>query len=424
MKVLWFANTPCGATEKLTGQAVTGGGWLYALSEELIKVNELDLHIAFYWHQSMSPFICNGITYHPVLQEGEGSRFGRLINRYRASHSDALDKKALPRLKQVVDDVKPDIVHIHGSEGNFGLIATLPLSCPVVLSIQGILSPIVNMQYRGLSKKEILRYESLLLKLAMGGIQNNENTFNRNAEREKIIYKNIPNVIGRTSWDRACSLALNPKREYYEVGEIIRREFYEARWKKENFSSPLILTSTISSGVYKGIEAVFQTASVLKNSGFAFEWNIIGSDKKDMYVRLSEKRVNATAEYLGINLLGRKNAKEIVTLMSDADIYVQVSHIENSPNSLCEAMLLGMPIIATFAGGTASMLKNNVEGRLTQDGEPYSMAGMIMEMASDVNLSKKMGECARETAIKRHNPNFVCKQLVDAYEKIINSNAV
>ena len=41
MKVLWFANTPCGATEYLTGNKVTGGGWLYALSEALSREFQL-----------------------------------------------------------------------------------------------------------------------------------------------------------------------------------------------------------------------------------------------------------------------------------------------------------------------------------------------------------------------------------------------
>ena len=171
---------------------------------------------------------------------------------------------------------------------------------------------------------------------------------------EKGFFKNIPNIIGRTFWDKAGSLALNPKRRYFEVGEIMRQEFFNNKWAKESFDSPFKITTTISSGYYKGLETVYQTASVLKSGGFKFHWDVIGISSNNMLANLSEKKVGFKAEFLNINLLGRKNAKEMVSLMKDADLFVQVSHIENSPNSLGEAMLLGMPIIATFAGGTAS----------------------------------------------------------------------
>ena len=188
------------------------------------------------------------------------------------------------------------------------------------------------------------------------------------------------------------------------------------------FSIPFIITTTVSFGYYKGLETIYQTAKVLKSADFNFCWNVIGIGEGDLLANLSEKKVGETSRMLNINLLGRKNAQEMVALMKDADLFVQVSHIENSPNSLGEAMLLGMPIMATFAGGTASMLENNVEGRLLQDGEPYSMAGMIMELAADYEKAKRMGEKARATALRRHNPELVCNQLMSAYKDILENH--
>ena len=420
-KILWFANTPCGATEKLTGKSVLGGGWLYALSEQIATNKDIELHIAFYWGERMMPFLHKRITYHPVLKEGEGSKLGRLINRFIDSRFNKLDLKCLPRLMQVIHEVSPDIIHIHGSEGNFGMVASQKLPCPIVLSIQGMLSPYFYKYYSGFSKQEILHNESVWNKVLMGGVSLQERTFCRRCDMEVKYFKNIPNIIGRTFWDKACSLALNPKRRYFEVGEIMRSEFFVNRWDKKSFGLPIILTTTISSGYYKGVETVYHSAKILKESGFKFQWNVIGISNDDTLAQLSEKQVGIAADKINIKLLGRMSASEMVSLMTEADIFVQVSHIENSPNSLCEAMLLGMPILATFAGGTASMLENNVEGRLLQDGEPYSMAGMIMEMASDFELSKLMGERAAEKARKRHRPEYVCNQLMGVYNKIINS---
>jgi len=419
MKILWFANTPCGATEKLTGKPVFGGGWLYALSEELVKHEDVELHIAFYWGAAVDAFTYKGITYHPILLEGDGNKWGRLVNRFIAARSNKIDMKMLPRLMDVVNDVKPDLIHIHGSENNFGMVASKTLPCPVVMSIQGLLSLYIYIYFRGYTKQEISKNEGLREKLLMSGISMKEKSFRRRGAMEREFFKNIPNIIGRTFWDKAGSLALNPNRRYYEVGEIMRPEFFSAVWDKKEFSKPFVISTTISTGYYKGLETVYHTAKVLKNAGFQFEWQVIGLSENDLLARLSEKQVGKKAKELNIHLLGRKSAGEMVKFMTAADLFVQVSHIENSPNSLGEAMLLGMPIIATFAGGTASMLENNVDGRLVQDGEPYSLAGMIMEMAADYEQAKVFGEHARQTATNRHNPEHVCGQLLTAYNKII-----
>ena len=140
MKILWFANTPCGATERLTGEKVTGGGWLSSLSEQIVQIPNIELHIAFYWGKPHNSFEHNGINYHPLLRSGDNSKLGRLVNRYKQVFCDTTLSRELPEMVKVIEFVRPDIIHIHGSEENFGMIAKETLSCPVVLSIQGLLS--------------------------------------------------------------------------------------------------------------------------------------------------------------------------------------------------------------------------------------------------------------------------------------------
>ena len=50
---------------------------------------------------------------------------------------------------------------------------------------------------------------------------------------------------------------------------------------------------------------------------------------------------------LNINLIGKINANQIVDEICDSDFFVQTSIIDNSPNALCEAQLLGIPVITT-----------------------------------------------------------------------------
>jgi len=99
------------------------------------------------------------------------------------------------------------------------------------------------------------------------------------------------------------------------------------------------------------------------------------------------------------------------------------SHIENSPNNLCEAMILGMPCVATFAGGTSSMLKDGEEGILIQDGDPWAMAGSILEMRGSSEAAVSMGIKARLSALKRHCKDDIVSQLLDTYQIVIKQQS-
>ena len=422
MKVLWFANTPCGAEEYLTGRKIRSGGWLYALCEQLRLQPDVELHVAFFWGQVMPAFCCNKVVYHPILRNGAATTWGRYINRVVGQFSDVDDKRELERCKQIVREVSPDIIHIHGSEETFGLIAQDEnFRAPVVLSIQGLLSAYMVKYYSGISQNDLKYGEALLKRLLMDGVNGRYRNFCRRAKREATFFKSLRYVIGRTQWDRRCALALNPDVCYFTVNEILRPEFMTVSWQRRLDMQPFVIVSTISSGVYKGLEVVYHTAKLLTDLNFSFEWKIIGLNSRDELVGIVEKSSALHASAIHVELLGSRQADEMIPIMRQSDLYVQVSHIENSPNALCEAMALGMPIIASFAGGTSSMLKDGEEGVLIQDGNWYELAGAIMDANRDYNNAVAMGENARKRALARHNPDAVVKELMAVYNTLCSS---
>ena len=114
-----------------------------------------------------------------------------------------------------------------------------------------------------------------------------------------------------------------------------------------------------------------------------------------------------------------KSAEELAEELKNADIYCHTSHIENSPNSVCEAMLIGMPVIATFVGGTDSMLHHDKEGILYQDGDPYALAAYIVELHDDFAKAKTLGDNARKVALARHDKDIIVKDLLSTYNSIV-----
>ena len=121
----------------------------------------------------------------------------------------------------------------------------------------------------------------------------------------------------------------------------------------------------------------------------------------------------------GLKLMGALNENELVESLVSAHMYVMPSHIENSPNNLCEAMMLGMPCITTLAGGTDTMLRHKIEGLVIQDGDPWSMAGAIMELRNDWETAVEYGKNARLHAQERHDKKKIVNNLLSVYTEII-----
>ncbi len=421
MNILWFTNTPCVALDKLT-KSVSSGGWLYALSQKMSNVQNVNLSIAFYWHDNIQPFEYKNIRFFPIYRTGTASKLERFLYRIKKSFSNRINENEIIKCVDIVNKVQPELIHIHGTEENFGLLCTKNLDIPIVISIQGFLSSIYIKLFSGYPKSLINRHESITHKILFNGIENTERNFIRNVKREQLILQNCKNIIGRTTWDANCTLSVNPKRRYFSCNEIMRNEFYETIWKRPQNNDTIHIVTTISSGIYKGVETLYRTAYQLTQIGYKFNWHVIGLNNDDSIVKLTEKILKYKSEGINITFHGKKTANEMLSIMNISHIYIQVSHIENSPNSLCEAMLLGMPIIASMAGGTSSMIKDGIEGIVIQDGDPYNLCGAIISCINNYQTAINMGTKARETAQGRHNREKITKDLTNIYKEIISDN--
>ena len=315
-----------------------------------------------------------------------------------------------------------DVIHIHGTEECFGLIQESIKDIPIVFSIQGLIAPYTEMYFSGFPEAFIKRHESLSLKLRGLSYKNGYDSYKYRSIRELNYLRNAKYVIGRTSFDHFIPRLCNSSVKIFQGEEILRKEFYGACWNK-TFENKLKIVTTISPGIYKGFETLLHAAKVLKEyADFDFEWHVIGYEKSNKFVKYAEILKNCKSPKTNICFHGKLQADEMLHVLLESDIYVQVSHIENSPNSLCEAMLLGMPIIASFAGGTSSILDDGNEGILVQDGDPYILSGAIAYLYNNYEYASLMGKKAKERADRRHNPEDIANQLVEIYKEIQNDN--
>ncbi len=414
MKVLWFSNTPANADEYFNAELKGSGGWLQALDQSL--QNKVELHVAFS-KQHNEVFKYKKTTYYPIPTNQ--SFYNRALTRFFGY---SYEKKNLPRYLEIISQVKPDIIHIHGTENPFTCI--IPhIKIPLVVSVQGIITVVREKYCSG--------FDSHLLHVKDRKVSSLKNIllpwsfyvqFTIFSKLSAIELKNlllVKNIIGRTSWDKRVTSIMAPGSEYYHGDEILRDSFYQHEWAPQISDKKISIHTTNSNDFYKGFETICMALNEINKIEINCEWRIAGIAPNDLIVKITKKKLKSDYPQNGLILLGNLNQDTLIKSLLHADMYVTASHIDNSPNGLCEAMILGLPCISTFVGGVGSLLKDGEEGILIQDGDPWAMAGAILEMHRNKNKSIVLGQNARKQALSRHDRTKIINNLIDIYNNII-----
>lgn len=419
MRVLWFTNTASLSADYLNDKSI-GGGWIVSLEAKLSRIPSIELGISFNVDQKIKPFTLNKTQYYPVHIQSPKGKIKQVISRWTKRIQD--ENNIQPYL-DIIHEFKPDVIQIFGTEGVFGLIIS-KINIPCIIHIQGNLILCDYKWHSGITATEVLRYSKKWRLIKGFGLYHDYLVNKKATNRERSIFLQCKYFMGRTDWDRRITSVLSPKSKYFHCDEMLRHGFYSNNWLPKEKQTDFTLLTIIRNNPYKGLETIFESKRILNeiNVGKEIFWKIAGINKEDEISYLIEKKFRSTFKQLGIQLLGALNEKELVSEMLNADLFIHPSHIENGSNSTSEAMLMGMPIIATFAGGIPTTIENKKEGLLVQDGDPYALAGAILELKQNRNLAIELGNNARATAVKRHDPERITNELLHIYSSIINCN--
>lgn len=406
MKVLWFTNTPSNYKEV---SGYNGGGWISSLEKEIVKRSYIQLGISFFKNKEPHKVIKGKTTYFP-LEIGKCSFWGKMKNRFlKPEKKDSLN---VAKYIKIIDEFKPDIIEVFGTEDSFGLITKI-IHIPVVIHIQGLLKPYDNAYFPpSISKHNYLWSDFNLISILKK--KNRLTNFHSNANREVDIIKSNKYFIGRTIWDERIIKLFNQRANYFFGSEILREVFYEE--KNRTLPEKTIIITTISSPLYKGFDVVLKTAKLLKfEYNFDFSWIVYG----DLSPNFIENKVGIFSSDVNVELRGVATAAELKKSLLGATCFVHPSYIENSPNSICEAQILGVPVIATNVGGIPTLLKYGEAGWLVPSNDPFQMAYLINMLSKNINLNIKKGLVGKNIAKQRHDSAMIVDELIKTYNIII-----
>lgn len=416
MRVLWIGGFGLYVPSHASQGGYNGGGWVASVQKEIMKCENITLGISFCKDGEPEKVVQDGVTYYPVPNHTKTKK-NKIIDLWKISdvtRDEILWPYYEQKFKEVIEDFKPDVVHIFGSELYQDLAARVTGDIPTVLHIQGLLSLYIYIYL----PPSVSKWQYYMSGKGLKGKYHNYQYlayWHRSVHREKAILKSVPHVIGRTDWDRQALAVLNPNAEYHYGGEILRDIFYEDKKRQLPIHKPFI-TTTISFPTYKGYDVILKTANILKNEiGLDFEWNVYGNVQPEFM----EKHTGLMHENLNINLKGVASAEALRDSLLKSSLYFHSSYVENSPNSVGEAQLVGIPVVASRVGGTDSMVEHGKTGFLYPVTDPYMAAYYIKRLVENQEENISMGKAAREAALVRHDKQAIVEGLLKIYDDIV-----
>lgn len=413
MKLMWVCNMKPGEIQKaLTGKEGSANWLDHVLTDLAGSGNKL--HV-----------LCRG-----------GEEQGSLDdNRSFACFRDHKPYQYLPEVEAFfhgqMASYKPDVIHIWGTEYAHTFAAVnaaekLGLLDRVVVSIQGLCSVYAGHYAEGVPYGIQRRY-TLRDLLRRDNIRDQAHVFALRGYYEVEALKKVRHVIGRTEWDRACVYGVNPSARYHFCNETLRHPFYEGGW---DYAACIPHRIFASSCVYpvKGFHYLLHALAELKKEfpdatlavpGKSF----LGHSFKDKLRQSSYHKYLAqlAAEYGledSIEFLGKLSPEGMKEQYLKANVFALPSTIENSPNSLGEAMLLGTPCVAADVGGVTTLMRHNAEGYVYQSTAPYMLAHFIRCVFSQKEKAADMGASAAAHARVTHDPRKNLEDLISIYEAV------
>ena len=326
-------------------------------------------------------------------------------------------ERSKAELLRIIDDFHPDIIQCFGSEWPYGLIAE-NVAIPVVIHMMGFLNIYflsVNMA-NGTPDLIPVKRNKLLEKYQRNKIP--ESKVDRCKRYERRVMSSNRYFFGRTNWDKNIVRYYSPNSRYFHVPEMIKPYIYDAagQWKY-HYKRRIKLFSLSSADDRKGNEIILRTAEILKNIlHLNVLWKVAG--QKDSLI-MFEQRTGIKHQDVGIKLIGMIGSKEIVEEMKSADLCIHPSIMDNSPHSVCEAQLVGCPIIASNVGGVSDLVSDGETGFLYPYNEPHTLAFMIANLYQDEDLLTRISENEVRTAKSRHDPEAIASTMLHSYETII-----
>lgn len=109
----------------------------------------------------------------------------------------------------------------------------------------------------------------------------------------------------------------------------------------------------------------------------------------------------------------------LLEAMVSFDVFALSSLYEGLPTVVIEAMALGVPVVATWVGGTPEIVNHEHDGLLVPPRDPQAMAAGILRLLHDDDLREEMGRRAELSVRSKFDIRRRVREMEQIYEEVL-----
>ncbi len=299
--------------------------------------------------------------------------------------------KALPIIKRIIKDFKPDIIHAHYAS-SYGLLGALSMFHPFILSVYG--SDVYSFPHKNLIAKKILQY--------------NFSKADRLLSTSKIMAEEIKKY--------------NSKQIYITPFGIDLNIFYPFESKEKFFNKNDIVIGTIKTMEEKyGIQYLIKAFKILKDKYPEISLKLLlvgkGTKENDFKKMVSDLGISDVTRFTGFI-----SPAEVSFYHNMLDISVFISSEESFGVSVLEASACEKPVVVSNAGGLPEVVEDNVSGLIVEKENIEQTAKAIEKLLLDKNLRITLGQNGRKRVRKYFNIENNVETMLNIYKGVLLKN--
>lgn len=442
MRVLWICNIMLPRIAEKLGQEVNNKeGWITGLMEAVLAHNAssreeaVQLGIAFPIHKGQE-FLQDALV---INEDYDIPFYGFREDTLAAEH---YDKEIEGDMTRILAHFKPDILHCFGTEYPHTLAAVKCFAKPerTLIGIQGLCRVCAKAYMANLPQKivksitfrDIVRKDTLIMQ---------QQKFEDRGQWELAAVQGTGHVTGRTEFDKYWVQKWNPGGVYHAMNETLRKEFYTGMWREEA-CCPHRLFFSQADYPLKGFHYMLHAFPHILKEYPDTTVCVAGNSLLRGKGLKAKLKISAYGKYLEdiikkygledkVFFVGKLSAAEMKEQYLKANAFVCASSVENSPNSLGEAMLLGVPVIAAAVGGIPTMLRPD-EGiffdgfdtkHAAEEAEleriSQNLAQAVCTAFSEPELLRTRAQKARAHALQTHDSVKNNERLLEIYGDLL-----
>ena len=288
------------------------------------------------------------------------------------------------KIKKILKDLKPDILHIH-SAGTYGLVGALTNFKPVVLTPWG--SDILLTSF---FKKPLLKF---ILKRATLFTCDGENT------KQTLI-----------------NFGVKPEKiKIIRFGTDVEK--FKPNYKLQTTNYKLKIISLRNLEPIYDIETLIKAAAIVIKNTPEVKFIIAGDGSQREYLISMAKNLDLSPQYM--EFIGRYHNENLPKMLNEVDIYVSTSLSDSGLSaSTAEAMASGLPVVVSDSGDNKKWIKDFENGFVVPIKNPEILAEKIIYLIKNEDERRKMGKNNRKLIEEENNYYKEMEKMERLYESL------